>query len=146
MPPTNRADQAVAGVLADTFAVLKLNVNLFHSKLREDVKGLQVACILDGGFTPDVCHQGTINPTMFKPSVQVIVRSDVGCSDAGLDLAKEMIEALHLSAPIAATATSDDPMFGFLDARVAESQPNTLEQTNDGQDQWSFNIDLEYEG
>lgn len=146
MPPSIRADQAVARVFADNFDQLTLGENLRTRTQCDDIKGLQVACILDGGLTPDVCHNGTPNPTTYKPLVQVLIRSDVGCYDEGLDLTREMIEAVHLSAPPTDATDTSDPMFGFMDARVAESQPNSLGEINDGQHEWSFNIDLEYEG
>ena len=71
------------------------------------------------------------------PQVQVRVRSDIQQYETGLQLAREIREAINYAAP--------DDLTEFIDARTIDSEPNYLGEDEDGHPEWSINVQLTLE-
>ncbi len=127
----DRADIAVAKWLADNVPDLTLggkDGNLFHGPIRPTEK-LAVFCQKDGGLAPVKCG-GSLDGIL-QPQVQIFTRGDRQKFDEGQDLVDKIRDAIHLA-----------PLPGFIDVQVIESEPNYLGETNDGQPEWSQNLQL----
>lgn len=128
-------DADIAARLDTALGSLTLGVNLFRGKEQPysstGIPHQAVFCLATGGPAPEAYLFGGTGVELRYPAVQILVRSNPRDFAGGQALVRTIRDAVH-HATIA----------GYVEVRVAETEPNYVREDDEGHHAWTINVEL----